>query len=329
MKKDISVSVIRLFAMLMIIGCHILQGLNNKWAFWVNVGVQIFFFISGFLYGKKDIDNIKTFYVGRLKKILLPYVTLLTIVLIIEKIFLKSHYSLTLLVGSYLGFGGFNGNSPILSHTWFLSYILFCYLLTPIFQKILSNDNFKKDSFYFIFLIIFLQLLQEFHVLEINVSWINNYLIGYFYSRCCKNIKDQKKTELAFILVSFLIIPFAIIYQENINISAFIPNIITNHSILIMQYGHVLLGTLIFILFYKLLNHCSIKNNVILQYSDKYSFYIYLVHQIFILNSFSILFLTKYLLINIILIFLLSFFTGMLLKYLNDGILKLKILHRL
>lgn len=68
MKKDISVSVIRLFAMLMIISCHILQGLNNKWAFWVNVGVQIFFFISGFLYGKKDIDNIKTFYVGRLKK---------------------------------------------------------------------------------------------------------------------------------------------------------------------------------------------------------------------------------------------------------------------
>ena len=120
-----------------------------------------------------------------------------------------------------------------------------------------------------------------------------------------------------------------IIYQENINISAFIPNIITNHSILIMQYGHVLLGTLIFILFYKLLNHSSIKNNVILQYSDKYSFYIYLVHQIFILNSFSILFLTKYLLINIILILLLSFLTGMLLKYLNDGILKLKILHRL
>ena len=134
---------------------------------------------------------------------------------------------------------------------------------------------------------------------------------------------------MAFILVSFLIIPLAIIYQENINISAFIPNIITNHSILIMQYGHVLLGTLIFILFYKFLNHFSIKNNVILQYSDKYSFYIYLVHQIFILNSFSILFLTKYLLINIILIFLLSFFTGMLLKYLNDGILKLKILHRL
>ena len=76
--------------MIMIISCHILQGLNNRWAWWLNVGVHIFFIISGFLYGKKDITNTKRFYLDRIKKLLLIYIILLLIIIIIEKISLKN-----------------------------------------------------------------------------------------------------------------------------------------------------------------------------------------------------------------------------------------------
>lgn len=49
MEKNINISVIRLISLLMIITCHIFQGLDNELAFWFNLGVQIFFFISGYL----------------------------------------------------------------------------------------------------------------------------------------------------------------------------------------------------------------------------------------------------------------------------------------
>ena len=71
--KNNAVAFIRLISLIMIVSCHILQGLGNKMAFWVNVGVQIFLFISGFLYGTKKIDNFSNFYKQRLIKILLPF----------------------------------------------------------------------------------------------------------------------------------------------------------------------------------------------------------------------------------------------------------------
>ena len=68
MKKDYSLSMIRVISLIMIISCHILQGLSISAAFWVNLGVQIFFFLSGFLYGNKKIENVKEYYKSRLKK---------------------------------------------------------------------------------------------------------------------------------------------------------------------------------------------------------------------------------------------------------------------
>ena len=52
--KELSVSMIRLLAMLSIIACHFCQYYNSEWAWWLNVGVQVFFIISsGYLYGNK------------------------------------------------------------------------------------------------------------------------------------------------------------------------------------------------------------------------------------------------------------------------------------
>lgn len=52
MKKNYSVSFARFMAVLLIIGCHLLQHIfvsNLAWVF--NVGVQIFLVVSGYLYG--------------------------------------------------------------------------------------------------------------------------------------------------------------------------------------------------------------------------------------------------------------------------------------
>ena len=321
MKHDTAISFIRMLAMIMIIVCHILQALNNSWAFWVNIGVQIFFFISGFLYGKKPIKNTKEFYIGRFKKILLPYIIVLTISVFIEYLIIGNNYSKLLIIGSYLGFGGFYGNLSILSHTWFISYILLCYALTPIYQRIFSTRNFKKNVLSFIALIVFIQLLKEFHVISISAAWLNNYIIGYFYSKCCTKKANKKKFEISLLIAFIIVFPLALIYQESINIS--LPSILNAHKSMIVQYGHVLLGCLLFILLYKLFTKYKIKDNVVLRFSDKYSYMIYLVHQIFIINYFSVLHLTPYMVVNILLVLLLSIIFGIIINYLNNLVLKL------
>lgn len=254
-----------------------------------------------------------------MEKILFPYIIVFIISLLLEFVLLKRQYSLKKIFGCIIGFGGFTGNISILSHTWFVSYILLCYILVPVLQILFKTNKFKKNFMYFLIFMFFMQLFQEYGIVNIEISWINNFIIGYFYSKCCKTIK-QDKTFVFFIFISFLlIIPYAIIYQEKIPI--LLPNIFNLHAKFITNYGHVMLGSVLFIILYKTINKFNIKNNIILSFSDKYSYYIYLVHQIFILNSFSVLFLTKNLFINIVLIILLSIFFAVIIKKICDILL--------
>lgn len=314
--RNYSISIIRLISMLMIISCHILQGMKNKWAFWINVGVQIFLFISGFLFGKKKIINNNEFYKKRLTKIFIPYLIVLTIMLVLDILLLKNSYSIKKIIGCYIGFGAFGNSIPILSHTWFVSYIILCYMIVPILQSILNKKTFKNNFILFLLIIFLIQILQIYKIINIEASWINNFIFGYFYSKCC-NEKENERIFNSFVIILFIItIPFAIIYQEHIQVN--LPKILNSNSQMIMNYGHVILGTVIFITLYKILNHFRIKKSKILDFSDEYSYYIYLVHQIFILKSFSILFLTRQLIINIILILLLSIISGAVIKTISD-----------
>lgn len=51
--KNVGIMIIRVLAMFSIIICHIFQELGNELAYWFNVGVQIFLFISAFLFRKE------------------------------------------------------------------------------------------------------------------------------------------------------------------------------------------------------------------------------------------------------------------------------------
>ena len=53
------------------------------------------------------------------------------------------------------------------------------------------------------------------------------------------------------------------------------------------KYAHVMLGVMIFLVLYRLFRNA--KRNIVVELSDKYSYYVYLVHHIFILGPFTIL----------------------------------------
>lgn len=93
--KLASISYIRLIAMFFIIICHFLQYYDNELAWWFNVGVQIFFIISGFLCGGKEINDPIAFIVRQFKKILIPYYTFLIPVSIVYMFFARKSITIT------------------------------------------------------------------------------------------------------------------------------------------------------------------------------------------------------------------------------------------
>ena len=85
-QQSIAISVIRVLAMSLIIACHFLQAYGYTIAFLLNVGVQIFFLTSGFLYGKIEIANPLEFYRKRLTRIYIPYALVVVTILIIQSL---------------------------------------------------------------------------------------------------------------------------------------------------------------------------------------------------------------------------------------------------
>lgn len=73
-RESNAISVLRVLAMSSVVACHILQGLDNPWAWILNVGVQVFLVMSGYLYGHKQIGDWKQWFVKRFQKLYIPYV---------------------------------------------------------------------------------------------------------------------------------------------------------------------------------------------------------------------------------------------------------------
>lgn len=311
---DYSISSVRIISLLLIIICHILQGLEYELAFWFNIGVQIFFFISGYLYGSKDIEDIKNYYLKRIKKILLPLSILVIVMLIIEYVFTNNTYSFNQILINVFGLGGVLGTLKTLSHTWFVTYILICYLITPILQKIFSSK--KADLWLLVGLIFACVLIQK----SDSISQLFTYVFGYYYTRCCTAYKKKNAFFITFILLALLLLPLNIITRYNL-INDF-PMFLLSNSNIIHAWEHSFIGIILFICLYKAFTKVKIPE-FILKFSDKYSFFIYLTHQIFILGNFSILFLTNYLTINILIILLASVVSGVLLYRLYISITKL------
>ena len=77
MKQDNSLILLRVLEMILILACHIVQEHSNEYikmtAQFLNVGVNIFILISGYLYVTKKIsENYTQWIIKRAKRILIP-----------------------------------------------------------------------------------------------------------------------------------------------------------------------------------------------------------------------------------------------------------------
>lgn len=329
--KNYDISFIRLIATTLIITCHIFQYQNNELAWWFNVGVQIFLFMSGYLYGQKEITNCKAWYKSRFKKILTPYYVYIGIVSIVYFIFFRDLFNIRSLVINILNLQYFKTGITGLSHLWFITFIIICYLITPILQEIYNNYSSKNEFVYWCqlgVLILYLQALNYVGFINISVANLSCYILGYFISRRyiyaknkdTKNMFNIGSVGCIFVLIAIcsnaakIIMKYKLYMYGKYSISLF------------YDYAHSLLGIGLFFalmfLFYIIRNT---KNKIIVliaDLTDRYSFTIFIAHQIYILGKFSLLDLTNNIYLNIAIALIVILFSGVILNLISENIIR-------
>lgn len=291
--------------MLLIISCHICQYFDNRLAWWFNVGVQIFFIISGFLYGSKLINSPVKWFLKNARKILLPYYLFLIPVVILYIFFSPTDIDFGSIIRSFLCVGTIDG----IGHLWFVGYILFCYFITPILCEITKYLEDKSIWNSLSFILIFMSLFYVLGTLTnfyFRVDRVLCYITGFFVPLI---IRKGGNAILKYIL--YLAIPSAIISK-----TIYLYIVATSPEMRGLSHmegiSHYFLGiSLTFGLMFLLK---QVKPMRILNYSDKYSYYIYIVHQLFILSPFTLMTVTHNVWVNIIILLLSITISGIILQ---------------
>ena len=312
-QKQYGLSMVRFIAMISIILCHIMQNLGNISCYYLNVGVWLFLFISGFLYGKKDISNVTVFYKKRLVRILVPYYIMLGVIILVN---LLQGDSITAkeLISSILCLQWYGKTVPNCGHLWYISCILFCYLITPILQWICEQNENKsliKKCMLLVLAVLMLQVIYSLGGMKQATTSILPYILGYFMSFNKITLNSRGGGYSTVILVISLGLYCVMYVFEALGYFA-IPGIL-------LDYYKSIVATAITMFFVQY----SFENSFIREifdFSDKYSYGIYLTHHIFILGSLSVMSLTPCWWINVTIPFLIATITGMVLIWSSDKI---------
>lgn len=304
--ESTALSIIRVFAMVLIVLCHIAQCYDMQLAWLLNVGVQIFFFMSGFLYGKLDLPSSPfAFYKKRFVKVYLPYfvwVTLVVCVYAIFNLYQPNKWQLVLYLFNLQWF-----STPIdgLNHLWFLTVLMVGYLLTPWVKRILKKYPLFCVLAFVIGCFIEFVVVKKFYSL---FAWVALYFAGMLYGAF-----DSKKLSNVILLVAgvFLIVMGVLFKTDWLTQSEY-----RYHSI----WLHWALGLFLFVFLYRVLSQLikSDKKFIALKHWDQISYEVYLTHHPLILGPLSMMFITRYALVNIMLMLMAVYVLSRALQYVSS-----------
>lgn len=276
MKKDVSLQLLRIFSMLMIVLCHLC--IQTKIDFFVNisqffnVGVFVFLFLSGYLYGKKEIIDIKKFFTNRIKKLMIPFYIFLIYIAILN--FIKQEFKLSLFFSNLFNLQYFFGSLKGMEHLWFMTELMLCYSITPfLYIKGKSSANKKRN-------IILIAALLSFAFTLINEKIVNVilYFLVYVYGFYYKDFKGNHliTSILLFIVAIGIRLVFKIYFDGTILYNSYV-----------VFLTHTMIAISLFNIFKLMLK--NIKANRIIDWFDEISFYVYISHYQFIYGPLGVI----------------------------------------
>lgn len=316
MKQDNSIILLRVFAMILILACHIVQEHSNEYikmtAQFLNVGVSIFILISGYLYGIKKInENYVEWIIKRAKRILIPLYIFMSYLLIIYLI-KGSNISIFNWIAYILNLQGLQIYVHGAEHLWYLTVIMICYLITPILDK--NKEKLNNESIgILITILIFIQVLTTYFIgtqIGIYLIYILLYITSYIVGNSVNISISNKKLYLAFgtgiISITIRLIGRALLDDTII------------YNVIIVGYTQAIIAFSIFYIFAYLGN--KIKANSVIKYIDSISFEVYLVHYMYMVGPVRLMGLTNSFVLNTIITIIVSVITAILLKKISKVI---------
>lgn len=298
---------LRVSAMGLIVSCHLLQAYNNRWAWVLNVGVQIFLAMSGYLYGHKQIRSWPKWFFSRFKKLYIPYFLFLLVVLPVLAIYTPGSFQSKHILIYILDLQGISGGINGLGHLWFMTAIGLCYLMTPVLQ--FMRDRHSR----ILWLLLFTVATVEYAFVRIHLyhfSWLFLYAFGYGYAAVPEKFRRIIDCTL------LLLVAGLALFEMNWEV--------------ILDYGswqnrlfHDALGLCLLLGGIRLLQGLRL-NRVppVIRRLDQLSYSIYIVHHIFILGPLSLAFLMPRMSINIAVMLVLSLAAAALLESVSQTLIK-------
>ncbi len=287
-QKDVSIVYIRVLAMCMIVVCHLMEQVQHPLAhigaMFFNVGVELFFMISAYLYGQRKIHSgIIHWYQKRFYRVAIPcyvFLVLLFCIYIFEGLDIDVFHW----CAQFLLLQGWEIYVFGAEHLWFITILAFCYLITPLLQWIEHIFLFRTRICFFAANIL-LQIFATFYIsTQLGRYWflVNFYILCYELGaqkfRCC--------TKKQFAVISLLgICGIAtrlvgkIYFDDTILYNIFISGI--THCMLAIS----IFGVVQFL--------ASDKAGKLISFLDSISYEVYLVHYMLIVGPISLLHLTK------------------------------------
>lgn len=283
--------------MLMILFAHIAHanGYMNVGELLIT-GVPLFLFVSGFLVGVKPVPHNMTWLQKKAKRILVPYYILLIVVLILYLLLQTEPFRIKQWIilfadlqglTNFLFYNDLTGYySPLaqgLGHFWFVTIIMICYLLVPLFEKICEFRSWKKHSISIIVTtVLVLQPLLLFYNVQISAFVV--FFLGYLFAK--NGIKMTGKSFISMTVAIILLFGCRLIMRNYIDGTIIYDHYIANLSNYSIGIWIVALFFYLRIRMPKIIDCISSWKFVLWLESIIYE--IYLVHHIIIKGSYSI-----------------------------------------
>ena len=298
-KRDPSITLSRTLGMIFIVLCHIIGyytfiPAHNVLDQFFNCGVQLFLFISGYLYGVKFVGKFKDWYLKRAITVSLPAVLISVIVIIALLIAGESvptnsavAYVLDLEGLLFINFGVFSKlfeEIPSIGPLWFTTVIMLCYLLVPLLHLIAKKIKRRFTLFIILFFIVGIAVsvaLSKYIVLNYFVLFATGYFLGKI--NWLNKIKD-----LSFIICTVI---FIVALAGRLLMQKYFDN--TSVYIYYSTVSHQIVGTWFVVLFAYLINKFpnaigKFGNSKAVRILDEYSFYVFLTHSVFCIGAFNL-----------------------------------------
>ncbi len=288
-----NVSLLRAISFCFIVAFHIVKELvpiRYRGVFPLFFAVQIFLFISGLLYANKSTKPLKSFYHRNIIKLVIPVLFLFVIYTIL--IFCKYTGNFESLRATTFLYSHPDGTG--VGHLWYIPAMLACYLVLPLIQKALDTKN--------VFLIIIIVLLlggeATYVCLDRGNVFFLPFLLGVIFGKYFFNVissTELRKARTITLTVSALVFVLSSLGYFFLDTKDEFFGMGAYNYIVVAQ---AISFALVILISFTFLNK---KEKIgILSICDKYSFYIYLYHNIFIAGQCSLMSLTNYTWVNIL-----------------------------